>query len=355
MGEAAESAQGGDAGKAGASQASAEESLDRASEALAKAAEETGNDPETKKRLRDLKAEQDELRARLKDLQDLLKKLENPGAKASAAGAETKMDDASRQLESGGGQKAEQSAEEARKYLEQAKQDLEREKRRYEDLRRDEVLFRLVQDMKDFRTEQQRIRDGTGEISEAAAQGGGQISRSHKRELKNLSADETKLRARVDERKAAVDKEGSISFAGALGGISVDMAEIARLLEEGQFDPYVRGVEDEVLHQLTDLIGAFEDEFKSKKPEQGKPGQQGQQGQGRQPLVPPMVEIKLMRRMQNDINAKVDTFWKQNPDVREGKLDERQRRTLERLYNQQSRIRVDLEKLIQSIYARQGG
>ena len=237
---------------------------------------------------------------------------------------------------------------------EQAKQDPS-EKRRYEDLRRDEVLFRLVQDMKDFRAEQQRIRDGTGEIAEAAAQGGGQISRSNKRELKNLSAEETKLRGRVDERKAAVEKEGSISFAGGLGGISVDMAEIARLLEEGQYDPYVRGVEDEVLHQLTDLIGAFEDEFKSKKPDQGGQGQQGQQGQGRQPRVPPMVEIKLMRRMQNDVNAKVDTFWKQNPDVREGKLDERQRRTLERLYNQQSRIRADLEKLIQSIYARQGG
>jgi hypothetical protein len=106
-----------------------------------------------------------------------------------------------------------------------------------------------------------------------------------------------------------------------------------------------------VLHQLTDLIGAFEDEFKQKTERQ----KGGQGGGGKQPLVPPMVEIKLMRRLQGDVNAKVDTFWKQNPEVREGKLDERQRRTLERLYNQQSRIRADLEKLIQSIYARQGG
>jgi hypothetical protein len=355
MGEAAESAQGGDSGKAGASQASAEESLEKASEALEQAAGETGNDPEAKKRLRDLKAEQDDLRKQLKDLQNLLEKIKNPGATAAAQGAETKMDDASRQLDSGGGKKAEQSAEEARRYLEQAKQDLEREKRRYEDLRRDEVLFRLVQDLKEFHKEQQRIRDATGEVSEAAAQGGGNISRAHRRVLENLSKEELQLRTRVDERKVAVEKEDSISFAGGLANVSVDMAEIARLLEERQYDGHVRGIEDEVLHQLADLIGAFEDEFKGRqKPEQSKPGEPQPQG-GKQPLVPPMVEVKLMRRLQNDVNAKVDSFWKQNPDVREGRIDERRRRTLERLYNQQSRIRADLEKLIKSIYARQGG
>ena len=55
MGEAAESAQGGDL-KA-ASQASAEESLEKASEALARRGE-TGVTPRLSKILRDLKAEQ---------------------------------------------------------------------------------------------------------------------------------------------------------------------------------------------------------------------------------------------------------------------------------------------------------
>jgi hypothetical protein len=58
--------------------------------------------------------------------------------------------------------------------------------------------------------------------------------------------------------------------------------------------------------------------------------------------------------MQNDLNAKVEAFWAENPGVREGALDERQRRTIERLYHQQGRLRADLEKLVRSVFGSGG-
>ena len=209
------------------------------------------------------------------------------------------------------------------------------------------MLFRLLQDLKEFRKEEERVRDATKQIADSAA--AGPLARVQRRALKALSADQTKLRARVDERQKAIAEEGSFSFVTQLEGISVDMAEVARLLEEEQHDAYVRGLEDEILHAISDLIGGFEDEIarRQEPPKEGQPGQQG-----KPLLVPPTVEIKLMRRVQVDLNAKIESIWRSNPGLTKGQLDDRTRRTLERLYNQQARLADDLEKLMKSVFGR---
>jgi hypothetical protein len=261
------------------------------------------------------------------------------------------MQDAERQLDAGSGEKAGRSAEEARRYLEQLKQELEQEERRYEQLRQEEVMYRLVQDLKEFRTEQQRIHDETRKISDAAA--GGTLARVQRRALKALGREEELLRARVTERVKVLLEEESPAFGTALEAASLDMAEIARLLEDEQHGRAVQGLAEEVIHQLTQLIQAFEDEIQRRQ-QQGGGGPPPPPGGGRAPLVPPTVEIKLLRRMQMDLNAKVETFWRQNPAVKEGKIEDRQRRTLERLYNRQGKIADDLEKLVRSVYGRGG-
>jgi chromosome segregation ATPase len=348
MAEAERSA--GDASKAPRSQGEASEALAEASRALGEAAGETGDDAEARRRLKELKAEQERIQQKLKQLEDLLEKVENPEASQSAAAADQKMDDAEGQLEQGSGEKAAKSAEEARKYVEQAKEELERERRRYEALRQEEMLFRLVQDLKEFKKEQQRIRTEVEEISAAAA--GGAPTRPQRKALKNLGGDEGKLRGRLDERVKAVREEGSPAFGTALEAVAVDVSEVARLLEEEQHDAYVRGLMAEVEHALGDLIGAFEDEIERRQKEGDQPPPEGQGQPGKPPLVPPMVEIKLLRRMQNDLNQKVETFWRTNPGVRDGSLGERERRTLERLYNQQGHIADDLQKLIDAVFSR---
>ena len=351
MDQAGQEAMAGSQSRAQAAQQEASESLESASEALEKAASEAGNEHDAKERLKELQAEQEKIRERLKDLEDLLKKAQSPEAADSAQSAEQKMEDAERQMESGSSEKAQKSAEEARRYLEQAKQDLARERRRYEELRQEELIFRLVEDLKEFQKEQERVRDAVKALDEAAS--GRNLTRPERRSLKTLSADETKLRGRVDERVKALEKEGSPAFGTALEGASVDMAEIARLLEDEKRDRLVSGLCEEVIHQLADLVAAFEEEIKRREEPQGQ-GQKPPEGQepqgGRQPLVPPIVEIKLLRRLQLDLNGKLESFWSRSPAAREGTLTDAQKRLLERLSNQQTRIADDLERLVQSVY-----
>src|SRR5262245_58037668 len=343
----AEQQAGGDPSKSSKSQGEASEALEKASQALGQAAEESGDDPEAQRRLKELKDEQERIARRLKELQDLLQKVENPEASASARSAGQKMDDAQRQLDQGSGEKASKSAEEARRYLEQTKRDIEKERRRYESLRQEEMLFRLVQDLKEFKKEQERIRGGVKELANAAA--AGSLSRAQKIALRKFSAEEGALRGRIDERVKAIREEGSPAFGSALEAVAVDTGEVARILEEDTPDAYVLGLMDEVSRAIADLIGAFEDEIQRRqKPSQGQ-GQQGQQPNGKPPLVPAIVELKLMRRMQNDLNQKVENFWRQNPGVRQGDLTDRQRRALERLYNQQGHIADDFQKLLDAI------
>jgi hypothetical protein len=80
-------------------------------------------------------------------------------------------------------------------------------------------------------------------------------------------------------------------------------------------------------------------------------------GQGQPPpppgkpvLVPPITELKLMRRLQTDLNRKIETFKQTNPGISEGEVDDNQRRRLERLSHQQGRIQKTLDELIQKIF-----
>jgi hypothetical protein len=320
----------------------------QAQQALAQAGEESGDERDTRRQLKELEAEQQRIRRKMKDLQDLLAKAENPQAKKSAQAAQQKMEDTEKSLDAGASSSASENAEEARRYLEQARQELERERRRYESLRQEELLYKLVQDLKEFRTEQERIRGQVKSISDAAA--GGPLARVQRRALRTLADDQAKLRTKVDERVKAVRDEGSITFGTALEGVSIDMAELSRLLGEDQHDLHVQQLASEVIVETTQLIQAFEDEItRRKKP--APPPPPGESGQPPKPvLVPPSVEIKLLRRLQMDLNAKVETLWRTQEALKKGQIEEAQRRTLERLYHQQQKLADDLEALLKSVY-----
>jgi hypothetical protein len=347
LSEASGSMSQGDSSRARSAQGEAREALRRAQEALARAAQERGDSSEAQRRLRELRAEQEALRRQLKELEDLLRKAQEAEAGAAASGASGAMEETERRLESGSGERASQSAEEARRYLEEAKQALDRERRRYESLQQEEALFRLLDDLREFRAEEVRLREATAGLSDDAARG--PLVRPKRRLLRTLADDQEALKKRLDERQKAAEEDGSVVFATGMALASADMAEVGRLLADERLGPLVLGLQDEVVHGLSNLIAGFEDEIQRRRePQRDGGGQAG--GQGRPPLVPPSVEIKFLRRLQNDLNTKIETFWRQNPAVREGRLDERQRRTIERLYHQQGRLAENLERLMKSVF-----
>ena len=123
------------------------------------------------------------------------------------------------------------------------------------------------------------------------------------------------------------------------------MEEIARLLiKESDLSPLTLSLADEVIQRLGDLIGGFEDEIERRQEAgQPKPGEGG--GQMKPKLVPPIAEIKLIRRRQQDLGQKIENFWRRNRSIREGEVSDVQRRVLERLLLQQGRLARMLEAL----------
>jgi DNA repair exonuclease SbcCD ATPase subunit len=354
MEQAASQASQGQSSKASDSQQQAERALAEAARQLGAAAGERSSerDEEMQKRLKELKAAQEELQKRLKELEDLLKQTENDGAKKAARGANQAMEQTQSRLQQGDTVKGFEDAEEARKYLEEAKQELEKEQRKYESMQQEELLFRLVRDLKEIRAAEQALRSETAELVEEVARHrsqGGRLPRARRVRAKAMAGEQTALADKVDERLEAVKREQSSAFAAVLEEAGQDMREVSRLLDQpDDLGALALGLQDEVIHRINDLIGGFEDELgrRQKEPQQGGGGGQQQQ-QGKPPLVPMLVELKLLRRTQADLVTKVQRFWELHPDLDASNLTEAQRRAVERLFHAQGRMRRVFEDLVE--------
>jgi hypothetical protein len=354
MRQAKERMQAGRQSQAQGAQQQAEQSLEDAAKALEAAASEQGKNPEIEQQLKTLSERQEDLRKRLKELDDLLKQAENPEAQSASQSAKAQMEEAEDEMEQGEAAKAEKSAEEARKYLEQMKEQLENEKRRYQSLQQEELLIRLLRDLKEARTKQAALRKQTAELVEEAERlrtQGARLSRARRKELLVMSAAQDALATTLAERLEAVQQEKSTAFAAVLEEVVQDMQESARMLKQpDDVGQLLLGIQDEVIHRIDDLVGGFEDELERRQQEsQGQPPEKGKPG--KPPLVPMIVELKLLRRQQQDLNVKVQRFWERNPAVGHGEISPDHARLIERLYHQQGRLTRALEELVATALA----
>ena len=143
-----------------------------------------------------------------------------------------------------------------------------------------------------------------------------------------------------------MQEEGSTAFAAAMEEIHLDMGEVAALFDEQDLGPVNVGLQDNILRRVDDLIGGFKDVIEQKS-EGG--GGQPPSGGGQPPpqLVPPIVELKLMRRLQMDLNQRMGGFLRRHADeLGQGELDPAVRRRLERLAHQQARLKTEMQRLI---------
>jgi len=112
-----------------------------------------------------------------------------------------------------------------------------------------------------------------------------------------------------------------------------------------------QALERDVLERMEDLRKALDRELKrrdKKKEEQQQQGQQQQQ-QGKQPLVPPLAELKMLRGMQEDVNKRTRNLYNALRDAKDGKLNRVQQRLLSRLTDGQGNIRELLQELNENL------
>jgi hypothetical protein len=222
-------------------------------------------------------------------------------------------------LNQGDPSEAEQQEEEAERELRQARSELQDEEEQYQRLRAEEQLFRIAEETATLLESHRAQMTALREVDQERA-GAEEPSRAQKLRLRRIGREEASLGTRAQELAAAIEAEGTKVAAGLLANVASDLARIARdVSEEGDYQTgeRVQGLQRDVEEELLWLIDALRAE-QSRRSSQNKPGQPSPQDQGRPPLIPDSSELKLLRRMELDLQQAVDQLRLLHPELGEG-------------------------------------
>ncbi|MEQ1894325.1 MAG: hypothetical protein ABL998_17435, partial [Planctomycetota bacterium] len=346
------------AGKSASAAARQRQALEKLAEAGRAAQEGVRVESEAdRQRAEELRAEQERVRKEILDLARRIQERETPRSRPDLARAGSQAQEAEQALEQGDPAQAEQSEEEVERELRQAKSELAEEEEQYQRLRAEEQLFRIAEEtatlLEAHRAEMVAVR----EIDQERA-GAEKPTRAQKLRLSGIARKESALGTRAEELARSIEAEGTKVAAGLLANAAADLARIATdLVDEGDYDtgPRVQGLQTDVEEALALLLETLRSEQtrrqNEQKEQQKKEQQDGQKPDGKQPLVPDSTELKLLRRMENDVSESVHALRELYPEIdAEGEYPPELLRELTRLAARHER----LTELFRDLRARVG-
>jgi hypothetical protein len=187
--------------------------------------------PEERARAEALAKEQEQIRQQLLDLARRNQERRNAQPLESLDRAGEQASKASQQLSEGDLDEAQQRERDVQRELERAQEELGQEEEQYLELRQEELLFRIGEEVK-------ALIQGHGEAQAAVREIDGAASRRRQSEprerlrLRRVSEDEAALGRRSGELATAIEAEQSLVFAHVLREVERDLARIARDLGE---------------------------------------------------------------------------------------------------------------------------
>jgi len=302
---------------------------------------------EQRERFRRLSRSQEEIREATDEVSEAQKAI--PGNRAesrSLSQAQEAMEQAQRMLERSRGERSAELEDEAVRRLNQAERDLLEQKRQYIGLQQEELLFRLKERITRIRESEEEIHTKTVALEESRVRSGGEFTRLQKlRDLKELQIAQTDLHSSVVEiSKAIEDREDSPVFVWYLEQTAMDMEAVSELLRSEDTGYYTQGLEESILEKLEGMISDLDEELDRRRDEEGDPNQQqdGEQSGGGQQsaprLVPHVTELKMIRRMQEEVFRRREEFLRDNPAIGDGELTEIQKVVLNRILHQQGSV-----------------
>jgi DNA repair exonuclease SbcCD ATPase subunit len=351
------------------------ENAERASAAMEKASENIGqgqlsraeqNQEEALRQLRDENRKLAQLEQRLKELQErpierqqadqeqlseqvakaAMEMSESQDGKGPTPGSEStgkareSMKDASQSLEqakqgdaassSRSSSKANDEQDEALDELEKARRDLaeaiEEERRRLEQ----EQLAKIEQLLQDALDSQRKLTQATIKIHEENPDN--QFSRAGQLKLGEIAQSEREIQDDIAQVKTMLDEEGtSTVFPWALDQIHEDLGLIASRLESYLPDVPTQELQKDVEDLLQEMIDAVGDEIKRRSRGGGGGGGGGGEGGGGQtPLIPPAAELKMLRRLQLQVNSQTTRLDAMRDEMTEEQVAERAKTIAER-------------------------
>jgi hypothetical protein len=284
----------------------------------AEAAAEAQRLAEEQRRLREQILELAKLNAEREEAQP------TPGLEGAAAEAERSADS----LERGDAEAGAEQAENTVRELEAAQAELSEEERRYQQLRQEELLVEIGTEARALLDEHRQQIEALRGLDERRTPGEAP-SRSVRLGLRRVAQVEEQLGQRSGKLAADLEAESALVFAEYFRAVETDLAVIARDVGEAgdyQSGERILSMQLDVADRLVAVIEALEQERERREREQQQQQQQ-EQPQGQQPpeenrLVPDVAELKLLRRMQVDVqqsleqlagliegSAEVDPLW----------------------------------------------
>jgi hypothetical protein len=299
-------------GAAGTAQRRAIDELQTAASAAREGV--TPRDTEDRERAEELAREQAELERQLLDLARLDEKRRVQEALERAAANAQKATQSLSEGELGPAREQEQEAE---REIREALAEVEEEKRQYQQLRQEELLFAIAEEVRAQIEAHRKLMAETREVDAERKPGEG-ATRAQRLKLRRIARDEGAIAQRIAEMSQAIEREESHVFAELLANTRHDLELVARDLGEAgnyQSGERVQNLQKDAEQSLVWLAEALEEEKQRRQQDQQ---QQQQQQQGQQPqnrLVPDVAELKLLRRMEIDVLDALDAMRIENPEL----------------------------------------
>ncbi|MCA8949857.1 MAG: hypothetical protein KDE27_10170 [Planctomycetes bacterium] len=363
MQRAGEQLQNGQQSSAAQQQRQAAEQLEQA------AAELEQNRPVTQQQKDALKAEaerQQELAEDIVRLAQMLEEQEQRRARQKLDEAAQAAQRAQQAMERGDEQETREQQEEARQKLDEAAKELEQERDRYQDLRQEELLFKMKEELLAFLERQRPITEQTLQAQKTAETG--RLSRPLRHKLNQLGEEELELAGRIDFLVQALEDEGNMVYQTVLRSNLEDLHEIGdrlggRAPDVGSFTTLMQ---QDVERRSEELLAALEQEQKRREQERQQQQQQ-QQGQNkfnpqRERLVGLIAELEMLKTLLHDTdraNNDLDVLISSRGDE---SISESEAALVERLAHRHSditklflQIKAAVEETMQAMQEQQGG
>lgn len=306
------------------------------------------SEAERKERMQELAQRQKELEERTRDLARRLRDLPDRRPVQSLSDAADNMAGASEELNRGEGEEAEVDEEEAKKHLEKAQQAMQQEENKYQNIRQQEVLFRVQQALEKLKEEQDAINADTTEF-DLAREDARRLSRRQRKTLRGLAQREAEVRAKTTEVIEKIQEDDATVFSWVLERVVEDLNAVEDFLKKGETGMVVQTIQSDISDRYAELIEAMKQELKRRQEAESDPSGGQQQQPQQNPLIPPVAELLMIKRMEENALRRLENFIRLNPDILEKSPGPMEEHMLNRLGHRHASITELFDKMVERL------
>lgn len=261
---------------------------------------------------------QEQLTEDIIKLAEELKKRRNKDAERAAEEAADASRKAQRAMEKGDTEETQKQQEKAREKLEEATDQLEEEKDRYQDLRQEELLFKMKEELTAFMEKQRPITETIKQIQKVS--GESRLSRPARRKVNGLGEEEQGLAGKVEFLVNALTEEGNLVYQSVLNANLEDLREVSRRLAGRAPDvgSFTTLLQDDVERRTVQLLDALDKELKRRNEERKQEQQNQQEGKPpesknkfnkqREKLVSLIAELEMLKNLDGDTQVAAENL-----------------------------------------------